>query len=76
MFSADELALIDWWIKTIAEKHTATSISELSHDYGWEVAAMGEALPVHAYLARRIRDPKTAEELEWARSEAQRLGLT
>jgi Protein of unknown function (DUF4065) len=76
LFSDQQLALIDWWITTIAEKHTAASISELSHDYGWEVAAMGEVLPIQAFLARRIRQPKTSEETDWARDEAKRLGLS
>lgn len=75
MFTAEELTLADWWIATIAERYTATSISQLSHDYGWEVAAMGEELPLHALLAKRIRPPKAGDELEWAEREAERLGL-
>ncbi len=75
LFSMLELALIDWWTREIAEKHTAASISDLSHDYGWEVAAMGEELPPSAFLARRIRQPKSDDELDWARKEAVRLGL-
>jgi Protein of unknown function (DUF4065) len=76
MFTAEELAMIDWWVSHIGKEHTATSISNLSHDYGWEVAAMGEGLPLHAYLARRIHKPETDEEIEWAAKEAKRLGLT
>lgn len=75
MFSPEQMALVDWWVANIAEKHSAKSISELSHDYGWEVAAMGEDLPLHAFLARRIREPKSDEEREWAEKEAVRLGL-
>lgn len=74
-FAPEELNLIDYWIAQIAEKHTATTISELSHDYGWEVAAQGDTLPPFAYLARRIRPPRTEEERDWALSEAKRLGL-
>lgn len=50
-------------------------MSDLSHDYGWEVAQMGEQLPLKAFLARRIRGSETSEEIEWARGEAARLGL-
>ncbi len=75
LFSNEQLQLIDWWISNIGEKHTAASISDLSHDYGWEVAKMGEELPLKAFLARRIRAPATADEIEWARQEAERLGL-
>lgn len=73
-FSAEELSLIDWWISNVAEKHTATSISKLSHDYGWEIANLGEELPVHAFLASRIREPASEDELAWASEEAKRLG--
>lgn len=75
VFSNEELQLIDWWVATIGEKHTAASISDLSHDYGWEVAKMGEELPLKAFLARRIRGLKTVDEIEWAQREAARLGL-
>jgi Protein of unknown function (DUF4065) len=73
LFTADELGLIDWWIKHIAEQHTAASISETSHDYAWKIAKMGEELPFHAFLASRIRQPRD-EELEWAKSAADQLG--
>lgn len=69
-FSAEELATLDYWIRHIDEDHTATSISDVSHDYGWAIAAMGERLPVFACLAERLRDP-TPAELERAR---RRLG--
>lgn len=72
MFSTDELGLVDWWIKHISEDHTATSISEKSHDYAWKIAKLGEELPFHAFLASRIRQPRD-DELEWARSAAEDL---
>ena len=67
--------LVDFWINEISKNHTARSISELSHDYGWEVAKNGELLPLKAYLAKRIRPPELKDEIDWARSEAARLGL-
>ena len=70
MFSADELGFVDWWIKHIAEDHTAASISEQSHDYGWKIVREGEELPLTAFLARRVRQPKAGEELDWAESAA------
>jgi len=75
LFDSDELNMVDWWVSHIAREHTAASISDLSHDYGWEVAAMGEELPLHAFLARRIRKPETDDEIGWAAKEAHRLGL-
>ena len=74
MFSDQELSIVDWWTKHIDEDHTAGSISELSHDYTWEIASMGEEIPLYAVLASRIRAPR-GQELEWAKAEAERLGL-
>ena len=70
----DEKKVVDYWIKHIDEDHTADSISDESHDLGWEIAKMGEVLPFHAILARRLREP-TEEELDWARERARELGL-
>lgn len=70
-FSPDELKTLNYWIAHIDEDHTAESISDQSHDYGWEIARMGERLPVHAFLAERLRDPSDAE-LQGAR---RRMGL-
>ena len=66
VFTPDELGFIDWWIKHVAEEHTAKSISEKSHDYGWRIAQDGEELPFNAYLAKRLRPPSEGEELDWA----------
>jgi hypothetical protein len=74
-FKKEEMDALDFWIKEIAEEHTAESISEKSHDYAWEIAKMGEEIPLYALLTTRMRDPKD-DELEWARKEAERLGLS
>ena len=74
LFSQEELSLIDWWIKHIDEEHTAKSISEKSHDYAWRIAQIGEEIPLHAFLASRIRAARE-EELAWATEEASKLGL-
>ena len=73
-FTPDEMTLIDWWVKHVDEDHTAASISELSHDRMWELAAQGEEIPLYAVFAARIRAP-LGKELEWAKAEAERLGL-
>lgn len=65
--SRDELLTLNHWIKTVDEDHTAGSISDESHDYAWEIAKMGEPLPLYAFLASRLRDP-TDEDFERARS--------
>ena len=74
IFSQEEMNLVDWWIKHVDEEHTAASVSELSHDRMWELAQLGEEIPLYAVFASRIRAP-LGKELEWARAEAERLGL-
>ncbi len=60
-FTNDELQTIDYWIDHIDKAHTAGSISDASHDYAWDIAQMGEELPLYAILANRIRDPNDQE---------------
>ncbi len=74
-FSAEEMNLVDWWVKHVDEEHTATSISEASHDQMWKLAHQGEEIPLYAVFASRIRAP-LGKELEWAKAEAERLGLS
>jgi hypothetical protein len=65
---------VDRWIKVISDKHTAESISDESHDYGWQIAKMGERLPFISVLAERAREP-SGDEMKWARERAKALGL-
>ena len=74
IFTPDELRVVDYWIAHIDKSHTATSISEESHDYAWDIAKMGEELPLYAVLANRIREPND-EELGRLRQRAKELGL-
>jgi len=66
--------IVEYWISHIANEHTATSISEQSHDYAWEIAKLGEEIPYRAIFATRIRDPE-GDELKWATNRAKELGL-
>lgn len=72
--TAEERKTLDYWIKTIDEDHTAQSISDESHDYAWEIAKMGEVIPLYAFLATRWEDP-TDEELERAKKRYAGRGL-
>ncbi len=74
LFSSEERAIIDFWIKNIDEQHTATSISELSHDYGWEIVGLKEHLPFSAFFADRIREPNEVES-SWVKKRVSELGL-
>ena len=62
-FDSEELKALAYWIKHTGEDHTAASIIEQSHDYGWEIAKTGEALPLYACIASRMREPTEAELL-------------
>jgi uncharacterized phage-associated protein len=73
-FTPEEMKQLNHWIEVIDQDHTAASISDKTHDYGWEIAEMGEEIPLYAILAERVRHPK-GNELEWARKVAARLGL-
>lgn len=74
VFHPDELKEIDIWIKEIDGKHTATSVSDFSHDYAWEIADMKEPLPFYSILASRSREPTEAEAAR-LRNKAKELGL-
>ncbi len=71
-FNRDEIGTLDYWIKHIDQDHTAETISEASHDYAWEIARMGEPLPLYSCLAERLRDPTDSELAKAQR----RLGLS
>jgi len=73
-FDLSEIAIVDWWIGHISTYHTASTISAKSHDYTWQIAAMGEELPMSAAFATRIREPN-AEEVLWGKKVAAKLGL-
>lgn len=72
VFREDELGFIDWWIRHVSMEHTAQSISEKSHDYGWKIVPQGEEIPLKAFLANRVRQPESETELDWATSQASR----
>jgi Protein of unknown function (DUF4065) len=74
IFSKNELKTVDYWIEHIDKEHTAQSISEQSHDYAWDIAKMGEEIPLYAILANRIREPNEEESVQLKRR-AKELGL-
>jgi hypothetical protein len=74
MFSPDEISIIDLTIEEICYKHTASSISERTHGMAWDVAEIGEEIPLSAVFASRFGEI-TEEDIQWARSEAKRLNI-
>jgi Protein of unknown function (DUF4065) len=73
-FASSEMAIIDWWIEHISSYHTAATISDKSHDYTWQIAEMGEEIPMVATFATRIREPTEDEKL-WGKNIAAKLRL-
>jgi Protein of unknown function (DUF4065) len=63
-FSAEEISIIDSVAEIICAKHTASSISQLSHDVLWEEVALGAEIPISA--AAIIPGEITADDVAWA----------
>jgi hypothetical protein len=70
----NERKIVDFWINDICFKHTAASISEETHGYAWDIAEMGEELPMEAALVERGREPDD-EEFERIKKRAKERGL-
>jgi hypothetical protein len=73
-FLPAELQSIDWWANHIDKDHSASSISEETHDYAWQIAKMGEELPLYAYRVARIHEPSD-EDVRRLKDRAKELGL-
>ncbi len=56
-FAHEELKIVDEVIREITERHTANSISNLTHDDIWKIAELGEEIPLHATLVARLDRP-------------------
>lgn len=72
LLNGDQARDLRYWIRYVAEK-TAEEISEESHNYGWEIVRQGDAIPLAALMAERVRSPND-EEIEWAKRRARELG--
>lgn len=75
LFARDEMQIVDYWIDEVCEKHSAASVSKLSHDYTWEIARIGEVVPFHALRIDRVKRDLTDEQFDRLRSRAKDLGL-
>ena len=66
-FSADEISIADDMVTTIAQQHTAQSISGHSHDVIWKSAQIGETLPYYTAFAHTLGEV-TPDDMVWAQS--------
>ena len=65
VFEEYELDLIDNVINDVCYKHTAMTISDLSHDKPWEAARIGEEIPPFAIFMRHYGEIDE-HDMEWA----------
>jgi hypothetical protein len=65
MFTPKERAIVDKMIDFVCDEHTATSISEFSHDHVWKAATEGEEIPYMTVFAQP--GTITQEDRNWAR---------
>lgn len=67
VFSSDEVDILNGAINWVCDSHTATSISELTHNTLWEQAELGEQIPVGA--ATITPDDLDGDDIAWALQE-------
>jgi len=66
LFNGEEIAIIDEVVDIVCNRHSATSISKISHNVVWQAAEDGEELPYHTSLANLLGEIRP-EDREWAR---------
>jgi hypothetical protein len=64
-FSPDEISVVDQVIEAVCDKHTAASISELTHNEPWEIAEIGEDLPFCTVFSARSGEIDESD-ITWA----------
>ena len=72
-FSPEEVSIADEMISTICRRHTARSISELSHDVIWKSAEIGETLPYYTAFVHTLGEVAPSD-LDWAQSVMEERG--
>jgi hypothetical protein len=68
VFSESEKRWIEESMKMACEGHTATSISEKSHDVIWKMALPFEEIPMYATLLTKLA-PMTDDDVAWAQEQ-------
>jgi len=63
-FTPEQISIVDGVIDAVCNDHTAKSIVSLSHDAIWEMAAIGEELPLYTALAEQ--GEITEDDVKWA----------
>jgi hypothetical protein len=66
LFTAEEISLIDSAFEHVCLNHTARSISEETHGTIWQIAEMGEELPLATVFAADVGEVDETD-FDWAR---------
>jgi Antitoxin SocA-like, Panacea domain len=65
LFSADEISLIDEAFEHVCLNHTAKSISDETHGIIWQLAELGEIMPLNTVFANSVGEVDE-NDVEWA----------
>ena len=65
LFSAEEIKLVDTAFEHVCMGHTARSISEETHGVIWQIAAMGEEIPLATVFASEVGE-LDEDDFAWA----------
>ena len=72
-FEAEELMIMGDVAVEFCGRYSAIALSNLTHNHSWEIAGLGEEIPLASYLGRRIES--TPEELAQIAAELKAEGL-
>jgi len=70
-FSAQEISIVDRVTQVICTQHTASSISEHTHNDIWKMAEIGEDIPLYTVFA--VKGEITEQDIAWADSTIREL---
>ncbi len=65
LLSENDMNIVKTVVNAICDGHSASSISEMTHDQVWDAATEGEVIPLFATLAANP-GPISAGTMEWA----------
>jgi len=59
---AEEIATLTVYTRAICDSHAAASISDVTHNAAWQLAAMGEEIPFAAFMGAQGAGRATPDE--------------
>lgn len=64
-FTASEISLVDEIIEIITENHSASTISDLTHNHIWDSAALGQEIPYETAFVNQLGEIDDTD-ISWA----------